>query len=74
MSFRRRFLTPNVGTVDRWLRALPFALFAYVWFTGALTGPALVVLGIVSTMLLVTAVTGLCSIYGLLSISTRRAA
>ena len=73
MSFRQRFLTPNVGTVDRWLRALPFALFAYVWFSGALAGPELIALGIVSTMLLVTALTGLCSIYGMLGISTRRA-
>ena len=72
MSFRQRFLTPNVGTVDRWLRALPFVFFAYIWFTGTLAGPALIALGVISTMLLVTAVTGLCSIYGMLGISTRR--
>ena len=74
MSLWKRSTTPNVGTLDRVLRALPFAVFLFVWATGALTGAALVALGIVSTMLLLTAVTGPCSIYAMLGISTRRSA
>ena len=74
MSLRKRLTTPNVGTLDRVLRALPFAVFLYLWASGALSGTGLVVLGIVSAMLLLTAVTGLCSIYALLGISTRKSA
>ena len=72
MSLRTRFTTPNVGTLDRVLRALPFAVFIYAWSAGALSGLVLVALGIVSAMLLLTAITGLCSIYAMLGISTRR--
>ena len=74
MSLWKRLTTPNVGTLDRALRAVPFVAFLYAWTSGALSGTALVVLGIVSLMLLVTAVTGLCSIYALLGISTRKSA
>ena len=74
MSLLKRFTTPNVGALDRVLRALPFAVFLTVWATGALSGAALAVLGIVSGMLLLTAITGLCSIYAMLGISTRRTA
>lgn len=74
MSLRQRLTTPNVGTFDRVLRALPFAVFLYVWATGALSGGALIGLGAVSVMLLLTAVTGLCSIYAMLGLSTRKAA
>lgn len=73
MSLMKRLTTPNVGAVDRVLRALPFALFLYCYATGALTGGALIALGVVSAMLLLTAVTGLCSIYAMLGISTREA-
>ena len=74
MSLWKRLTTPNVGTTDRILRALPFAVFVYIWTTGALTGAPLIVLGIVSAMLLLTAITGLCSIYAMLGISTRKSA
>ena len=74
MSLWKRFTTPNVGTLDRILRALPFALFVHIWTTGALAGVALVAFGVVSAMLLLTAVTGLCSIYAMLGISTRKRA
>lgn len=72
MSFRTRFLTPNVGTADRWLRTLPFVLFIYVWTSGGPGGAALVAFGIIATMLFVTAVTGLRSIYAMFGFSTRR--
>lgn len=70
MSLAQRFLTRNVGKFDRFIRSLPIIVFAYVWFTGALTGKALIGFGIVSAMLLVTAVTARCSIYALFGLST----
>ena len=74
MSLRERLTTPNVGAFDRALRTAPFLVFLYVWATGALGGAGLVVLGVASVMLLVTAVTGLCSIYALFGLSTRKSA
>ncbi len=70
MSLWKKLTTRNVGAFDRVLRAVPFAVFAYMWVTGALTGLPLIVLGVVSAMLLVTAVTGMCSIYAMLGLST----
>ena len=68
----KTFLTPNVGRWDRLIRALPFAAFVYLWAAGLLAGPALWAAGIVSAMLLATAITGMCSIYALLGINTRK--
>lgn len=70
MSLVKRFTTRNVGTADRVIRVLPALVFAWVWATGALTGTALIALGVVSAMLFVTAVTARCSIYAMLGIGT----
>ncbi len=70
MSVMQRFLTRNVGNTDRLFRALPAAIFAYVWATGTLTGTILIAFGILSVMLLLTALTGRCSIYAILGLST----
>lgn len=70
MSLLKRFTTRNVGTADRIIRTLPAVGFAYVWATGAIAGTALIVFGIISAMLLVTAVTSRCSIYAMLGYST----
>lgn len=73
MSFIKRFTTPNIGGVDRVLRALPALVVAALWAAGVLEGTLLVVAAVVAGMLLLTAITGLCSIYALLGVSTRRA-
>lgn len=70
MSMLKRFTTRNVGTADRIIRTLPALAFAYVWATGAVTGTALIVLGVISAMLLVTAITSRCSIYAMFGLST----
>ena len=72
MSILKKLTTRNVGAVDRVIRALPFALFLYLWSSAALTGWPLIAFGIVSVMLLMTAITGMCSIYAMLGLSTRR--
>ncbi len=73
MSLIKRFTTPNVGSVDRLVRALPFLATVGLWLAGVLSGPALIIAGVVSAMLLLTSIMGLCSIYAMLGISTRRA-
>ena len=70
MSLISRFLTRNVGTFDRFLRAVPAVAFVAVWTTGALSGVPLLVSGILAAMLFVTAVTARCSIYAMLGWST----
>lgn len=70
MSLLKKLTTRNVGSFDRIIRALPFALFIYVLITGALAGTPLIALGVISIMLLVTSITGMCSIYAMLGMST----
>ena len=70
MSLMKRFLTRNVGTTDRIIRALPAVAFSIVWATDALSGVALLILGILAAMLLVTTVTARCSIYAMFGLST----
>ena len=70
MSFLKKLTTRNVGKVDRLLRAAPAVLVAALWANGTLTGTALALAGIAAVMLLITAVTGMCSIYAMLGIST----
>jgi len=70
MSLWTRLTTRNVGKVDRIMRALPFVVFLYALFTSALTGLPLIALGILSAMLLLTSLTGMCSIYAMLGLST----
>jgi hypothetical protein len=63
----------NMGTWDRWLRALVIAPAAGI---GALLAGATTVLGVVllvvAAIMAVTAVTGFCPLYRLLGISTIR--
>lgn len=70
MSFLKRLTTRNVGTPDRIIQTLPFIAFAYVWATGAVAGTALIVFGVISVMLLFTAITSRCSIYAMFGIGT----
>lgn len=70
MSLWKKLTTRNVGNMDRVLRAVPFAIFIYLAVTSTLTGLPLVVLGIATAMLLLTSVTGMCSIYAMLGLST----
>ena len=72
MSLFQKLTTRNVGAFDRVLRMLPLIATTLLWQAGVLTGLPLVVAGVVSAMLFVTAITGMCSIYGLLGLSTRR--
>ncbi len=70
MSLLKKLTTRNVGTLDRWIRALPAVIVAGLWASGTLTGTAVLIAVILAAMLLVTALTGMCSIYAMLGIST----
>lgn len=71
MSFLHKVLTTrNVGKLDRLLRLLPAPIVGLLIYGGHVQGLAAWGLGVASAMLLVTAVTGTCSIYYMLGLST----
>jgi len=64
----------NMGILDRLVRVGLVAVVAVLFFTGQLSTAAAVVLGILSLVFLVTSVVGVCPLYLLLGLSTRRRA
>jgi hypothetical protein len=70
MSLFNALKTRNVGKLDRFIRSFPAAIVAYLYFTGDISGWFGVLLGILAMMLLVTSLTGACSVYYFLGLST----
>jgi len=62
----------NVSTLDRLVRALFALSVAVLYFTGLISGWAMLVLGVFAGMIFATSATGKCSIYHLARISTRK--
>jgi hypothetical protein len=62
----------NIGIVDRIVRIAFAVAVAVLALTHLLTGVAAIVLGIVALVLLVTAVVGVCPLYLLLGLSSKR--
>jgi hypothetical protein len=63
-------MTRNIGTLDRWIRALAGALLLLGWLLSWATGTVAVVLGVVGTVLLLTALAGVCPLYRLFGLTT----
>ena len=62
--------TKNLARWDRLVRAALPLVVAGLWATGAIPAVAAVALGILALLLLPTAVTGACSVYYALGLST----
>jgi uncharacterized membrane protein len=62
----------NIGTVDRVVRLLTAAVIIILGITGVISGALLIVLGIVAAAFIITGILGLCPIYLLFRLSTRR--
>jgi hypothetical protein len=62
----------NMGVADRIVRLIIAALIIVLGITGVISGTLLIVLGIVAAAFIITSILGLCPIYLLLRISTRR--
>lgn len=60
----------NMGTIDRVIRLAVVAIIAALYFTGQLTGLAVIILGIVAVAFLVTSLIGWCPAYVPFGIST----
>jgi hypothetical protein len=64
-------MNPNMGTVDRVLRLVVVAVIVALYFTGQISGLALIILGIIAAAFLITSIIGWCPIYAPLGISTK---
>ena len=60
----------NMGTADRIIRVLIAAVFAYLYFSGTVTGTLGLVLVIAGGVFVLTSLVSFCPLYTLLSITT----
>ena len=60
----------NMGTADRIIRVLTAAVFAYLYFSGTVTGTLGLVLVIAGGVFVLTSLVSFCPLYTLLGITT----
>lgn len=70
MHILRAITTRNVGTIDRIVRALPLVVVGALWYASVISGWPAIALAVLSVMLLLTSLTGSCSVYYMLGFST----
>lgn len=68
-----RIMKLNIGSPDRIIRILVAVVIAVLYFTGVISGTLAVVLLVFAGIMLITAVVGLCPLYALFRISTKKA-
>ena len=64
-------MKPNMGNVDRAIRALVAVAIGALYFSGAVSGTVAVVLAVVAVVFLATSAAGTCPAYIPLGLSTR---
>ena len=62
----------NMGTADRIIRTILALLVLVFYLTGDISGLAAIILGIFALVFLVTSFTGVCPLYKVLNVSTRK--
>ena len=65
-------MKPNLSNIDRIVRVVLAALFAYLYFGGIVTGTFGIILVVLGAVFLLTAVVSFCPIYAALKLSTLR--
>ena len=60
----------NMSDLDRILRVLLAALFAYMYFSGVVTGALGIVLVVLGAVFLLTAIVAFCPLYAAFKFST----
>jgi hypothetical protein len=60
----------NMSNIDRILRVLVAAVFAYLYFAGIVTGVLGIVLLVLGTVFTLTAILGFCPLYVIFKFST----
>jgi hypothetical protein len=63
-------MKPNLSNIDRVVRVLIAALFAYLYFAGIVTGALGIVLLVVGVVFVLTAVVRFCPLYAMFKLST----
>jgi hypothetical protein len=63
-------MKPNLSNLDRMIRIVVAALFAYLYFAGIVTGALGIVLLVLSVVFVVTAIVRFCPLYTLFKFST----
>ncbi|KAA3664423.1 MAG: DUF2892 domain-containing protein [Chloroflexi bacterium] len=63
-------MTKNMGTVDRIVRVTLAVVVAILYFTGAISGVAAIILSILAIVFLATSFVSFCPLYAPFKIST----
>ena len=65
-------MKPNLSTLDRVIRVVLAALFAYLYFAGIVSGAVGIVLLVLGAVFALTAIVGFCPLYAIFKFSTLR--
>ena len=60
----------NIGSIDKFVRALVAVVIGILYFTDQIAGTAAIILGIFAIVLLLTSALGFCPLYWPLKLST----
>ncbi|NOT50944.1 MAG: DUF2892 domain-containing protein [Chitinophagaceae bacterium] len=63
-------MKPNMGTADRIIRVLLAAVFAYLYFSGTVTGIPGIVLIVLGAVFVLTSLVSFCPLYTLVGLNT----
>jgi Protein of unknown function (DUF2892) len=63
-------MKPNMGNVDRIIRVLLATVFAYLYFSGTVTGVLGIVLVILGAVFVLTSLVSFCPLYTLVGLNT----
>jgi Protein of unknown function (DUF2892) len=63
-------MKPNMGNADRIIRVLVAAVFAYLYFSGTVTGTLGIVLVVLGAVFVVTSLVSFCPLYTLVGLNT----
>lgn len=63
-------MKPNVSNLDRVIRVVVAALFAYLYFAGIVTGALGIILLVLGAVFVVTAIVRFCPLYSVFRFST----
>ena len=65
-------MNKNMSSLDRILRVAAAAVFAYLYFSGAVTGALGIVLVVLGAVFLLTSLIGFCPLYTPFHFSTKK--
>lgn len=63
-------MKPNMGTADRIIRIIIAAVFAYLYFSGTVTGTLGLVLVVLGAVFVLTSLVSFCPLYTLVGMNT----